>query len=136
MKKKNIVLIISIIIIIIILFGVFLLVISNKKNNNDSNLKYKKVVSLDESFTLPMHKKVIIKDEKLKIKLFSSADGRCPKGAQCIWQGEIEYTLKVNNNTVKLGTVRTKKVDYKNYSIELDGNNYYTNYVNLKVKKN
>ena len=135
MKKKNIILII-IIIIVVILLGVFLFVISNKKNNNDSNLKYKKVVSLNESFTLPMHKKVIIKDEKLKIKLISSADGRCPKGAQCIWQGEIEYTLKVNNDTVKLGTVRTEKVDYKNYSIELDGNNYYTNYVNLKVKKN
>jgi len=124
--KKN-----TIVIFLICVLFIILLVICSIVS---SHISYKKEVSLGEKFTVPLNKMVIVKDENLKIKLVSSSDSRCGEGMQCIWQGELNYTITVNGDSIELGTVNNKQVEYKEYTISLN-NNDSDKYVNLKIEK-
>ena len=125
MKNKK-----EFIIIGVLLFVVIGLIVYILLDNN-----YKKEVKLNESFELPLGKGVIVKDENLKIKLISVDDSRCKEGLQCIWEGEISYTIKINDKEEKLGTKLMKSVDYKEYRILLDEENDSLKYVKLKIDK-
>lgn len=124
MKRKGV--IISVIIIVLLVIVCFMI----------SNFKmYKKEVSIGDTFIIPINKTVKIKDENLKLKLISSSDSRCKEGWQCIWQGELSYTIKVNNVNIKLGTETSKSAEYKDYNIVLVAENDSTDYVILRIEK-
>ena len=126
MKKKKILLFISVLLLIAISFIVCIVLDNNS---------YKKEVELNETFKLPINKTVIVKDENLKLKLISVGDSRCKDGWQCIWEGEINYTIKVNDEKIELGTVTTKSVDYKDYRILLGEENDSTKCAMIKIVK-
>ena len=119
--KKSVLIIV--IIILIIILGVLLIINRDKK------------VSINESFEMKINQTVFVKNENLKIKLLSIIDNTCPKDAQCIRAGEIEYNLQVNSKTIKLDTVNNTKQTYNTYIIKLDNNDSNKKYVKLKVEK-
>lgn len=126
MKKKKILIFVGILLLIVIGLVIFEIVFNNS---------YKKEVSLNETFKLPIHKTVEVKNENLKIKLISVSDSRCKEGWLCIWQGEIGYKIIINDQEVELGTVKTKSVNYKDYRILLDKENNDLEYVIIKIVK-
>ena len=119
--KKSVLIIV--IIILIIILGVLLIINRDKK------------VSINESFEMKINQTVFVKNENLKIKLLSIIDNTCPKDAQCIRAGEIEYNLQVNSKTIKLDNVNNTKQTYNAYIIKLDNNVSNNKYVKLKVEK-
>jgi hypothetical protein len=66
----------------------------------------RKKVVMDKNFVLSVGQEVSTADGKLKIKFLSVAeDSRCPKGVNCIWEGNARVVLqvgKVNGTPVKL----------------------------------
>ena len=151
MKDKNVVVIVivSIIVCLLILlvgFGFSMIVLFNKFSTTNTEVKNKPVdvipkvdkketVNLNETFTLFLAESVKVKDTNLEIELLATDDSRCPAGVECYWEGEIEYSLIVNNTSIKLGTVTKKEMDYKNYTIKLADDNNNTSFVKLKVVK-
>ena len=123
MKNKKL-LLIPIVILLLIIIGITLYFVFDNS--------YDRKVSIGESFKVPLLRSVKIKDEGLTIRLLSTEDSRCREGTQCIWQGELGYKIKVNNETFKLGTVKNTEVEYKGYVIKLDDNDS-TKYVVLTV---
>ena len=119
--KKSVLIIV--IIILIIILGVLLIINRDKK------------VSINESFEMKINQTVFVKNGNLKIKLLSIIDNTCPKDAQCIRAGEIEYNLQVNSKTIKLDNVNNTKQTYNAYIIKLDNNVSNNKYVKLKVEK-
>ena len=119
--KKSVLIIV--IIILIIILGVLLIINRDKK------------VSINESFEMKINQTVFVKNENLKIKLLSIMDNTCPKDAQCIRAGEIEYNLQVNSKTIKLDNVNNTKQTYNDYIIILDNNDSNKKHVRLKVEK-
>ncbi len=121
MKKKIIVLLV---IIAIVVVGIIVL-----------NIKGEKEVKLDKTFKLSLHEKAIVKDTDLVIKYDSFSDSRCKDGMQCIWQGEIEFIIKVNEEEITLSTFHNKSANYKDYKFELDEDNHSTKNVKMKITK-
>ena len=121
MKKKIIALLV---IIAIVIVGIIAL-----------NIKSEKEVELDKSFKLSLHEKTIVKDTDLVIKYDSVSDSRCKEGWECIWAGEIEYTIKVNDEEIVLSTVRNIHANYKDYKFILDDHNESTKFVKMKITK-
>ena len=121
MKKK----ILLIIIILVVLLGILLLILNH----------HSKEVELNESFQVSLHQTVTLKNHDLVIQLVSVSDSRCKEGQQCIWAGEIEYNLKVNNKKIVLSTVRNTSTNYKDYEFVIDKNNDSTKYISMKVTK-
>ena len=67
------------------------------------------VTELNTEFNLNFEQTAEIKNEKLSIKFQTVSDSRCPKGANCIWQGEGKVTLNVNSTLVELSTLNPTK---------------------------
>lgn len=99
------------------------------------SLGSKNEYSLGETFVLKKNTQISIKNTDLKISLVSVGDSRCKDGWQCIWEGEIEYNIRVNNDTISLGTVRQTYVEYKEYRFVLDDDNDSVKYARIKVVK-
>ena len=91
-------------------------------------------VSFGEVFKVSKGKSVSVMNT-LMVKLQSVSDSRCPADVNCIWAGEISYSLTINGDVIELSTVHNKVVDYNEYSIRLDDNNESTKYVMMKIDK-
>ena len=121
MNKKSIISIILLIIVLVLFVGVI--------------IKSNKEVELNDTFKLKIHESVSIKNENLKITLVSVSDSRCPEGVQCIWQGEINYKVKVNKKAIEFGTELTKEKKIGDYKFIIDDDNNSTRFLKMKVVK-
>lgn len=119
----------KVIAITMIVLGCCLIVFLLFKNKEPSE------VSLDESFKLPLHESVSIPDAKLNLTLESVSDSTCKGDMVCVWEGEYSYHILVNETEIVLGTVTKREDKYKDYSIEIAGNDNTLEYVMLKVSK-
>ena len=139
MKNKKV--IIGIVIGVLVIIGIMVvLFLNNRTVSNEPKQPEDINVYFGEVFTLNMKQTAIIKmkqpaifNDDLKVTLVSSSDSRCPKDAQCIWQGEISYTFDVNGREIKLGTVNDKAEFVETFSIELIGSNESTDKVKIRV---
>jgi len=73
---------------------------------------------LNEEFELEFEQSAEIEGENLNINFQAVNDSRCPKGTNCIWQGEGKVTLKVNATSFKLSTLNPTK-DTLGYTFSL-----------------
>lgn len=87
---------------------------------------------LDQEFSVKIGQRTEIKTEELQIKFTSVLeDSRCPKGEQCIWQGngkiELELVRAKNESaSVSLNTASgPSEADYQGYRIRLTALNPY-----------
>ena len=76
------------------------------------------VTKLNTNFELKFGQSAEIKKEKLTIKFQNVNDSRCPKGTNCIWQGEGKVTLKVNATSFEISTLNPTK-DTLGYTFSL-----------------
>ena len=83
---------------------------------------------LNQEFKIRVGEEVVFKRENLAVRLVSVLeDSRCPKGAQCITQGngKIELQLKKSQKkpvTLELNTAfGTQKADYEGYEVKFVG---------------
>jgi hypothetical protein len=84
------------------------------------------MASLGEEFSLRMGKKVSLRDTKLKIRFASVIeDSRCPKGVECVWQGNAKGRFELSGikrkpSTVLLNTgIEPKEAEYSGYTVRL-----------------
>jgi hypothetical protein len=86
-------------------------------------------VNLDHEFSLSPGQSTTIAEENLTIKFIEvTSDGRCPKGAICIWPGEANCLIEITKDSesshrivlTQLGLSRTPKIDFANYKIRFD----------------
>jgi hypothetical protein len=86
-------------------------------------------VNLDQEFSLTLGQSIMIAGENLAIKFIEIiSDGRCPKGAICIWPGEAncltEITTRPESIYLKVltqpGPSKTSKTSFANYEITFD----------------
>ena len=116
MDSKKIIKYALIIIVFLILIGTIIWIIkSNGKAPTSSKIEYAKI---GEDYELKQGKKIYLSDEKrTSIKYIAAVDSRCPKDAECIWEGEIEYTMEYKNKEKSekfyLGTVKNKEYKIK-----------------------
>ena len=82
--------------------------------------------SLGQEFTLPIGKKVSLRDIKLNIRFVSVIeDSRCPQGVQCVWQGNAKASFQLSGfkrkaSTVRLNTaIEPKEAEYSGYKVKL-----------------
>lgn len=78
------------------------------------------VAELNTEFQLNFNQSAEIKNENLSIKFQQVNDSRCPKGANCFWQGEGKVTLKVNSTPFTISTLTPSK-DTLGYTFTLLG---------------
>jgi hypothetical protein len=86
----------------------------------------KKKVPLDNEFRIRVGEKAVIGKEKLTVTFVSVVeDSRCPRGVNCVWQGnaKISIEIKVKGNkpaTVDLNTtLAPREADSQGYRISL-----------------
>jgi len=79
-----------------------------------------------KEFSLRIGKKISLRDTKLKIRFVSVLeDSRCPKGVQCVWQGNAKAIFELSGikrkpTIVRLNTgVEPKEVEYSGYTVRL-----------------
>jgi hypothetical protein len=86
-------------------------------------------VNLDQEFSLSLGQSIMIAGESLVIKFIEViSDGRCPRGAICIWPGEAncltEITTRLESIYLKVltqpGPSKTSKTSFANYEITFD----------------
>jgi hypothetical protein len=86
-------------------------------------------VNLDQEFSLSLGQSIMIAGEGLVIKFIEViSDGRCPRGAICIWPGEAncltEITTRLESIYLKVltqpGPSKTSKTSFANYEITFD----------------
>ena len=86
-------------------------------------------VNLDQEFSLSPGQSTMIAGENLVIKFVEViSDGRCPRGAICIWPGEAycltEITIRPESICLKVltqpGPFKTAKTSFANYEITFD----------------
>jgi hypothetical protein len=75
-------------------------------------------IDINTNFELKFEQTVEIKNENLKVKFQNVNDSRCPKGTNCIWQGEGKVTLNVNTSLIELSTIHPIK-DTLGYTFSL-----------------
>ena len=130
MKKK-------IIIIICVLCIIFLFLLSlivgffNKKIDekydgeekiitkiNPKSILLKKV-SLGDEFSIPIYGRINV-DDKLDIEFLNVQDSRCHKNMECVWSGELEYNIRINDDYETISTIIKPELYYKNYVLKLN----------------
>jgi hypothetical protein len=84
------------------------------------------VVSLGQEFTLTPGKRVSVRGTKLKIRFVSVIeDSRCPKGVQCVWQGNAKVSFELSGinrkrSIIRLNTgIEPKERQYSGYTVRL-----------------
>ena len=99
-------------------------------SNNKTVTKHK----LRETIKLKINDEANVED--LNIKLVSIEDNTCPEDSQCIWQGEYNYVLLVNNKKISLSTETTREAVYEKYDIKISQEST-AEYIKFRViKKN
>jgi hypothetical protein len=84
------------------------------------------VVSPSREFTLRPGQKVSLRGTKLKIRFVSVVeDSRCPKGVQCVWQGNAKGSFELSgirrrSSVLRLNTgMEPKEAEYSGYTVRL-----------------
>ena len=84
------------------------------------------VDSLGQEFTLSPGEKVSVRGTKLKIRFVSVVeDSRCPKGVQCVWQGNAKASFELSGikrkpSRMRLNTgIEPKEAEYSGYILRL-----------------
>jgi len=84
---------------------------------------------LDQDFSLSPGQSATIAGEHFVIKFIEViSDGRCPKGAICIWPGEANCLTEITTRPEPIylkvlsqpGTSKTSKTSFANYKITFD----------------
>lgn len=83
-------------------------------------------VSPGQEFTIRPGKKVTLRGTKLKIRFVSVIeDSRCPKGVQCVWQGNAKASFELSGINrkpliMRLNTgIDPKEQQYSGYTVRL-----------------
>jgi hypothetical protein len=85
-------------------------------------------VSLGQEFTLSVGQSVMVAGENLSIKFIDvTSDSRCPKGATCIWEGEVSALIEITSSgstyrkvLTQPGSSSSTKTSFTNYEIMFD----------------
>ncbi len=93
-----------------VLFVVSFLLLACGKTAYNANLGESSKVKVDDVLDY--------KEEKLEVKLVSiTEDSRCPKGSNCIWEGQVVINLNVSDQSVLVNT--QKPVDTLGYTFSI-----------------
>lgn len=97
----------------------FMLSAAACKEDGMDNLR---LADLDKEFNISFNQEVYIRDENLKLNFAQvNANSLCPVDVECVWQGQLVITLKVNGQDVEisLGDNATPEKTVGNYHITL-----------------
>lgn len=67
-------------------------------------------VALDENFDIGLNQKAVIEENDIEITFLKVLeDGRCPKGAQCVWEGNgrVQILVRVNGSAPEIMELNT-----------------------------
>jgi hypothetical protein len=82
--------------------------------------------SLNSQFTLAPGQTVRIQSESMDIKFIGvTGDSRCPRGAECIWAGQVSCAVEITKNKIinqvtltdSAGSGAATGQDFQNYQI-------------------
>ena len=85
--------------------------------------------ALEQEFSLSLGQSIVIAGENLVIKFIKViSDGRCPKGAICIWPGETNCLIEITTHSessyrkvlTQPGLSTLSKTSFANYKITFD----------------
>jgi phage shock protein E len=116
----------------LILISLVLFVLSCPGQDSNQASNRTNEVALNQVFELKIGQQVIIKGERLKAKFISVVeDSRCPKGVQCIQEGQGRVSLQLTprnkkSETVELSTASTgQEINFNGYQVKLVSLNPY-----------
>ncbi len=127
---KKIVLIITIFFLILVIYFVY-----SRRYVKDIN------VALGVDFKLFRNVKATFKDDErdnyIILKSIKHID-KCPRGAKCIWAGEILISIDFNGESYELKSTTNNKIltNNKKYVISFLNKRLETNYAILKIEHN
>ena len=107
MKKK---------IILLLIMSLFFVVGCNSKKDDSKDNGLEK-----DEYSISLGKIVKVKED-LTIQLESVSDSRCPENVECYWQGELDYSLSINETSYKISTVLNPKIELEKYELNIVSN--------------
>ena len=115
-------------------------IVEEKCSENELAIKIEKdskvkEIELKETFTVKMNQTVVFNEEKLVIELINVSDSRCPKDANCFWEGELEYTILINNQMYTISTVLNQTITYGNYMFTIIEKECSEDELAMKIQK-
>ncbi len=126
--KKNIL----ITIVVLLGFGIVLYYSFSKEEDKEKNMDMPKINLSDGEVSIRKNEKVVLDD--LVISLIDVKDSRCPKNVECFWEGELNYSLLINNENYEISTVLKKEIEYNNYLIDIVADKCNNNEVVLIIE--
>ena len=126
--KKKLLLSILLVTLLFSVVGCKRVVIKEKKTKKEEIVLEKDEYSVSQGETININ-------EELSITLTNVDDSRCPEDVECFWQGELAYSLVINDNNYKLSTVLNKTVISGDYMFVISEEKCDTNTVTFKVEK-
>lgn len=126
--KKNIL----ITIVVLLGFGIVLYYSFSKEEDKEKNMDMPKIYLSDGEVSIRKNEKVVLDD--LVISLIDVKDSRCPKNVECFWEGELNYSLLINNENYEISTVLKKEIEYNNYLIDIVADKCNNNEVVLIIE--
>lgn len=117
-----------------VLFSVTKIMMRNRQMINRVNGK---AVKVNEIFTLKKNETAILNDRtNVKIKLLQILDSRCNgQDMACEWEGELRYSLIINNEAYSISTVINKVLKYNNYKFIIAEEKCNEKEITLKIIK-
>ncbi len=107
MKKK---------ILLLLIISLFFVVGCNSKKDKEKDNGLEK-----DEYSISLGKIVKVKDD-LTIQLESVSDSRCPENVECYWQGELDYSILINETSYKISTVLNPKIELEKYELNIISN--------------
>ncbi len=134
--KKIVIFIICLLITIIVVSSLYIgFKTINSKVEHEQKDPLKKHELNENEYALTINNSVKINNE-LTIKLIKISDSRCPKDVECVWEGELEYSLLINDNNYIVSTVLNKHIKYDKYLIDIVEDKCDINTLVLKIERN
>lgn len=92
--------------------------------------------NLGEKFEIKYGESVTIQREQISIRFNKLVeDSRCPDGVTCVWAGNAEIVIKLDDREARLNThLRPKKANLSAYSLKLVSLNPYPEH-NVDIEK-
>ena len=126
MKKK---LLIILLILLFIITGC-----KKEKIIKKKELKKEDIQLAEKEYSLRLNETINIGND-INVSLYHVDDSRCPANTECYWQGELAYSLSINNENYKLSTVFNTKITYKNYTFTIVPDKCSSTFMVFKVEK-
>lgn len=104
---------------LVAIIAFFILSAAACKEDGMDNLR---LADLDKEFNISYNQEVYIRNEKLRLNFVQvNANSLCPVDVECVWQGQLVITLKVNDQDVEfsLGDNAKPEKTVGNYRITL-----------------